>query len=226
MNRELERSNRKAQPLWLLAAALFLPGLASFTAAITVSDRIPESGDARLESLATGLSSLGGALIAASVAIAAVLFTLRLREQSEQKRRWAEFQVSLLDEAYRWIIDVSNNFGQIIEKIQEWTSAPETDQDSKHQAAIERAQRFYDHEETLGDIVRLIRLIENNAVNSALKRADDILRQWNEATAGRHEARAVYLPGTMDEWDVYNQLSEARNEIREAHAVAVKQAYE
>jgi hypothetical protein len=226
MNRELEHRNRKAQPLLLLAAALFLPGLASFAIAIIASARISESGDARLESLATGLSSLGGALIAAAVAIAAVQFTLRLRGQSEQKRRWAEFQVSLLDEAYRWIIDVSNNFGELLQKIQAWTSAPESEQDAKHWAAIERAQRFYDHEQTLGEVVRFTHLIENNTVKGGLKRADDILRQWNEATTGRHETRAVYLPGTMDEWDVYHILSEARDEIREAHAVAVKQAYE
>jgi hypothetical protein len=176
----------------------------------------------------TALVAVGGTLIGAAVALAAVLLTLDLERRATREQRWAELQTRLLGEALSWVETATSNFGEVLELLNEYRSGLEERRPELLQRATDRAQVFYDHEQNLREVDRLQRLLDSDEVIEALRKADGVLRLWNETVAGDHTTHAVDL--LQDEgrsaWGVFGTLAESRDHVLDTYAAAVRLAYE
>lgn len=216
---------RGSERRWLAVAVLAAVGVATFALAWFLSGRVPAGGDATAEARVTALVTLGGTVVAAAVSIAAVVLTIGLQREQEQQQRWADFQVEVLSEAFDWIDGVYSRFGAVIGAMQEWGYAVEAEREQKLAHATQVLQNFYDHDQRLGEVERLERLVADRAVREALRKADGALRGFNEIAAGDHTTREVRVEDVAGaEWNLFGELGDARDRIRDAYADAVRSA--
>lgn len=211
---------------WITIVALVVVGSAAFVLAWFLSADVPPRGDAGAEARVAALVTFGATAAGAAVALATVALTLGLQREHEQRRRWGDFQVQVLQEAYVWVEGVRASFGEIMAGMNEAAHAPRVNRRESLQSATQVAQRFYDEGQRLGDVERLERLVADKDVRAALRRADGALRLWNETVAGDHTTRQVAITEAQGtEWDVYNTLTNSVDDIREAYANAVQEAF-
>lgn len=190
-------------------------GALAFVAAFLVADRIPPEGDARLEAFLTGLTSTGATALGVAVALASVLWALRLEDARRARRAFNEQQAELVAEADSWLLGVVRTFGDLLQLQEE---AANTTDSVRRQQLNERArdlmQRFYDEGQNLDRVELLAQLIEDSQVSDCLEKADGRLRLWNETVAGDHTTRQVNL-SQGDVWSTYGDLYPLRDTVRE-----------
>ena len=207
--------------VYAMAALAFI----SFVVAWFVSQSIPISGDAKLESSVSALVALGSTLGAAAVAVAAVRLTLNLQRESEAKARWTGIQVESLRQANDWVGNLLRDFEEVASILQSHTNAAVNNKPGTLAAANSRAQVFYDEQEKLQEIVSLMRVIDAQAVVSALREASSAVESWNSVVAGEYPSRLVDMRNAASATRVARSLLvKARDDVLEAYAEAFRQA--
>lgn len=212
---------------WSAVVVLATAGIAMFALAMVLSGGIPEEGDPVIEARAGVLVTAAATTSGAAVTLAAVIMTLGLQREQEHRQRWTVIQREALSEAYDWAEHALSSFGVVVGAMQEWGHAISDDQPAKLVDANRAAQSFYDHDQQLSEVDRLVRMVADRDVVAALSDADGAIRDWNEIAAGDHTTRAVRVEGVQGQhWEVYSVLSEARDQVVGAYATAIREAIE
>jgi hypothetical protein len=197
----------------------------TFVVAAVVSQSIPISGDPKLVSLVSAFVAFGSTLAAAAVAVAAVRLTLNLQREAEAKARWTGIQADSLRQANDWVGNLLRNFEEVASILQSHTDAAVNNKPGTLAAANLRAQVFYDDQEMLQEVVSLMRLIDAEAVVSALREASAAVENWNSVVARNYPSRPVDMRNAASATRVvHSALVKARDDVLEAYAEAFRQA--
>lgn len=209
---------RALVPVLLLAAF----GLTGIGMAVVMADSIPQKGNARLEALASAFGSLGTALIAVSVTLGAVIWTLRLEEHHRRHRDWHETQLVIARNAMAWLRRSRDLFGQLVGLRREATDATDDERrEAKEREAAAVAQHYYDEGQGLTEAEEWARLTDDEQLAEVIRRADGQIRQWNEQVAGDDSSREVHLQ-FGDIWEVFGVVAECTEAAEERYIEMVR----
>jgi len=201
---------KRTSALAFAGTASLVPGVALLAVSVALAWSLDEAGDARVATMAQVLSGVGAALLAVGVALLSLLLVERGTREGRQE--------ALVDEARAWLDAQTRHVGAIVSALRGIIDAPDDEERLEaERTALQAAQGYYEEGQELRQADRLIDLIDDDNVKSAIREADGRIRGWNELVAGDDSSakvRFVELSMVNQEaWDLFMVVSTCRDEV-------------
>lgn len=212
---------------WLRwALGLTLVVAVPFVAAYVLASRVPPEGDARLETLVSGLVTAGAAAAGGVVTFAAAGWALSEERRRSATERYRVHQADLTRDAADWLRRMSRGLGGLYGERVAVVNAVNDDARVFAQHVEREAARRFGENQGLDDVARLAVLIDNAEVANALAEADDLIRGWNEWVSPEACGGGEVNPASVeDPLLLFGRISELHKQVEAALADSVRHSW-